>query len=106
MQNRNEKVANEIKELAALFLERESNRTSLLTVTGCSASSDLKRATLFVSVLPVSEEAKALEFVRRNLGGLRKSLKEKIPMKTIPFLEVKLDQGEKNRQKIDELSRK
>lgn len=98
-------MANEIKELAALFLERESNRTSLITVTDCSASSDLKRATLFISVLPVSEEAKALEFVHRNLGALRKSLKEKMPMKMIPFLEVKIDQGEKNRQKIDELSR-
>ncbi len=103
MTDRNDKVANAIKELAALFLERENNRTSLITVTSCSVSPDLKRATIFITVLPDSKEADALNFVKRQLKDLREFLKKNLPIKIIPFLDVAIDLGEKNRQKIDEL---
>ena len=105
MTNRNEKVANQIKELAAQFLERENDRTSLITLTTTSCSPDLKRATIFITVLPESKEAAALSFVKRQLRGLREFLRKNMPMKVIPFLEVEIDLGEKNRQKIDELLR-
>lgn len=105
MQNRNEKVANTIKELSASFLGRENNRTSLITVTSCSVSPDLKRATIFITVLPNSKEINALNFVKRNLGEMREFLKKNLEIKTIPFLDVAIDLGEKNRQKIDELLR-
>ena len=102
---RNEKVANNIKELSAQFLGRENNRTSLITVISCSTSPDLKKATIFITVLPTSKEDVALNFVKRNLGDLREFLKKNLPIKTIPFINVAIDQGEKNRQKIDELLR-
>ncbi|MFH1200720.1 MAG: ribosome-binding factor A [bacterium] len=102
---RNEKVANQIKELAATFLGRENNRTSLITVISASCSPDLKRATIFVTVLPANKEKDALNFIKRQLGELREFLKKNMPIKIIPFLEVAIDQGEKNRQKIDELLR-
>jgi len=105
MENRNEKVARSIKELSAQFLGRENNRSSLITVTSTTCSPDLKRATIFITVLPVSKEHDALEFVHRNLGEVRDFLKKNIEIKTIPFLSVAIDQGEKNRQKIDELLR-
>jgi ribosome-binding factor A len=105
MTQRNEKVANIIKELAAQFLNRENNRTSLVTVTGCSTSPDLKRATILITVLPSTKEAEVLNFVKRNLKDLREFLKKNMPIKIIPFLDVAIDQGEKNRQKIDELLR-
>ncbi len=102
---RNEKVAERIRELAAEFLNRKGGRTSLLSVTTASCSPDLKRATIFITVLPAEKEQAALGFVHRNLGELREFLKEKLPVKNIPFLYVALDLGEKNRQKIDELLR-
>lgn len=102
---RNEKVTNNIKELAAQFLGRENNRTSLITVTSATCSPDLKRATIFITVLPTSKEANALGFVKRNLKELRDFLKKNMPIKIIPFLDVAIDVGEKNRQKIDELLR-
>jgi ribosome-binding factor A len=102
---RNEKVANNIKELAAQFLSREDNRTSLITVISCTTSPDLKRATLLITVLPSTKEEAALNFIKRNLGDLREFLKKNMPIKIIPFLDVAIDQGEKNRQKIDELLR-
>ncbi|MEX2028857.1 MAG: ribosome-binding factor A [Candidatus Paceibacterota bacterium] len=104
--SRNEKVANYIKELTAQFLSREDNRTSLITVTSASVSPDLKRATIFITVLPNSKEKAALGFVKRKRKELRDFLKKKLEIKTIPFLDVAIDLGEKNRQKIDELLRK
>jgi ribosome-binding factor A len=105
MTQRNEKVTNQIKELAAQFLGRENNRTSLITVTSANTSPDLKRATIFITVLPNSKEKTALEFVKRKLKDLRQYLKKNMPIKIIPFLDVAIDLGEKNRQKIDELLR-
>ena len=102
---RNEKVANKLKELAAIFLGRENNRTSLITVTSASCSPDLKRATVFITVLPTTKEKLALEFVKRKRGELRDFFKKNMPIKIIPFIDIEIDKGEKNRQKIDELLR-
>ena len=105
MTQRNEKVANIIKKLAAEFLARENNKTSLLTVTSATCSPDLKRATIFFTVLPTTKEKTALEFAKRKRPELREFLKKNMPIKIIPFLDLAIDQGEKNRQKIDELLR-
>lgn len=102
---RNEKIANQIKKLAARFLGRENNRTSLITVTSANTSPDLKKATIFITVLPTVKEKLALEFVKRKRGELREFLKKSMPIKIIPFIDIEIDKGEKNRQKIDELLR-
>jgi ribosome-binding factor A len=102
---RNEKVANLVKELGAQFLERENNGTSLITVTSCNVSPDLKKATHFITVLPDEKEHDALNFAKRRRGDLRTYLKRNIEIKTIPFIDIEIDRGEKNRQKIDELLR-
>ena len=105
MIQRNEKVANLLKELGAQFLERENNNTSLITVTSCTVSPDLKRATIFITVLPDEKETKALAFVKRKRGELREYVKKNMQIKIIPFIDIQIDRGEKNRQKIDELLR-
>ena len=102
---RNIKVANQIKELAAEYLGRENNRTSLITVISCNTSPDLKKATIFITVLPNSKEHDALDFTKRKRPEIRDYLKKKMNLKIIPFLDVRIDEGEKNRQKIDELLR-
>jgi ribosome-binding factor A len=105
LKNRTEKVANFIKELSAQFLGRENNRTSLITVTSATVSPDLKRATVMITVLPESKEHDALDFAKRKRGELREHLKKNMQTKIIPFLDIVIDRGEKNRQKIDELLR-
>jgi ribosome-binding factor A len=102
---RQEKIANFIKELSAEFLEREGNNTSLITVTSCTVSPDMKRGTVFITVLPDSKEHDALEFAKRKRGELRDHLKKNMKIKIIPFIDIEIDKGEKNRQKIDELLR-
>ena len=102
---RNEKVANFIKEMTAQFLGRVNDRTSLITVTNATCSSDLKRATVFITVLPEEKEKLALEFAKRKRGELREFLKKTMTTKNVPFIDIAIDLGEKHRQKIDELLR-
>ena len=100
---RNEKINNIIKETSALFIEKEAGNTSLITVTRVLMSSDGKRATIMISVLPEEKENAAYGFIKRNLGELRKLVSKNLKINPVPFLDVEIDKGEKNRQKIDEL---
>src|ERR1035437_1241769 len=103
MSQRTNKVSSLVKELSAEFLGRVNNRTSLITVTSANVSPDLKRGTVFITVLPDSKEHDALDFAKRKKGELREYLKKNMTTKVIPFIEISIDQGEKHRQKIDEL---
>lgn len=106
MSQRIEKVEKLVKELTANFLNKESTSASLISVTYVSVSPDLKKATIYLSILPESAENTALLFAKRKRAEMRDYLKENMETKNIPFLEVEIDKGEKNRQKIDELLRK
>ena len=101
---RQEKIKELLKELAARFLQEESNRTSLITVIDANVSKDLKKATIFVTVYPEDKEVSALDFLKRKRSDFKQFVKSKIKMKSIPFFDFKIDSGEKNRQKIDFLS--
>jgi ribosome-binding factor A len=103
--SRQDKLNSFIKELSATFLAKIDNKTSLITVTSCRTSPDAKNATVYITVLPESKEASALGFIKRHRGDLRDFLKQHMQTKVIPFIDVEIDKGEKNRQKIDELLR-
>lgn len=100
---RGEKIKNNIKELAALYIEREAGPTSLITVTRVLLSPDNKKATILITVMPKDKEKAAYGFIKRNLGELRKNITKNLRINPIPFLDVQIDEGEKHRQKIDEL---
>lgn len=104
-QYREEKIANHIRELAATFIEREGGVTSMITVTRVILAPGGKHATILVSVLPRDKENAAFGFIKRNLGEMRKFVQKGLNINPIPFLNVEIDEGEKNRQKIDELLR-
>lgn len=100
---RQEKVAEQLRQYAAQFLAIESNRTSLVTVTRCSVSPDLKQATVYITVLPEDKEEAVLAFAKRKRSDLRTYVKNTIRIKQIPFFDIEIDKGEKSRQKIDDL---
>ncbi|GMQ95231.1 MAG: hypothetical protein BMS9Abin13_344 [Patescibacteria group bacterium] len=102
---RQEKVAEVLKRITAQFLQIESGRQSLITVTNCRISPDLRKATVFISVLPEDKEEVVLKFVKRKRTDLRDYLKSHTRLKVLPFIDIQIDLGEKNRQKIDELSK-
>jgi len=102
---RDEKLKEALMHAAAEFVERNSNRTSLITVTNIRLSEDGKNAIVLISILPNDKEKAALEFLKRQRSELRAFIKEKVRVGRLPRMDFDLDLGEKNRQKIDELSR-
>jgi ribosome-binding factor A len=105
MDTHKEKLEEQVKRLAAEFLERESNREALISVTQAILSPDTKKATIYLSVLPESKEKAVLDFAKRMRTEMRTYMKEHMRSRVIPFLEVEIDLGEKHRQKIDNLLR-
>jgi ribosome-binding factor A len=102
---RKEKIKERIRELSAVFIEKEAGRTSLITITRIEMSPDDKKAKIMISVLPREKEKAAYGFIKRNLGELRKYISKNLKINPIPYLDVFIDEGEKNRQKIDDLLR-
>jgi len=105
MSDRDQKLKDIIREAAALFLQREGNYTSILTVTDVSISDRGNQATIFFTVLPENKEKGALDFVKRKRAEFREFFKSRARMRALPFFDFEIDKGEKNRQKIDEISR-
>jgi ribosome-binding factor A len=105
MNQKDQKLKEILRELAANFFSRTSNRQSLITVTDVLIMSKGGRAEILITVLPVEMEQKAVEFANRQLTDFRIFVKENSRIARIPFFEVKLDIGEKNRQRIDEIEK-
>ncbi len=101
--SRLEKINKEMRKLFATFIERESNKQSLVTVTRCEISSNLKDITVFVSVLPTDQEDQVIAFLNRRKWDARDYVKKHIDIRVIPMVHFTIDHGEKNRQHIDEL---
>jgi len=107
MDNRKqERITSLLAQTAAEYLNYHSNGTSMITVTSCVISDDLKRATIYMTVLPDEKEAEALNFAKRQRAEIREYLKDKTKLGTLPFIDIEIDQGEKHRQRIDELLKK
>jgi len=98
------RLAQELKEAAARFLEQESSRTSLITVTNAHVSKDGKSAIIFFTVYPESSEKAAISFVKRQQKYFKDFLRKNTRISRIPSCEFRIDEGEKNRQRLDELS--
>lgn len=105
MSERTDKVESLVVALAARFLENEANPTPLITVTRAAISPDLKRATVYLSVFPTEKEANAVEFAQRKSSEFRKFVASEARLRVVPFFAFVLDRGERNRQRLDELSR-
>lgn len=94
-----------IVELAAKYIAREAGRGTLITPLRADVSPDRKNATIFVSVFPDSDADHALAFLKRHKDLFRNSLKRNARLAILPYITWELDYGEKNRQRLDEVSR-
>lgn len=98
-------VSEALAHLAADYFARESNRESLITVTRADVSPDLKNVKIFLSVLPDKYEDAVLHFARRSRTPFRDFIKDKAKLRFLPNVDFEIDYGEKNRQRIDDLTR-
>ena len=97
------KIQEQIARLASMFIERESNKTALITVTRVEVLDRGRSATIYISVLPESGEESAINFLKRKRHDLRTVIKKGINMVNIPFIDVEIDKGEKARHTIEAL---
>lgn len=102
--NRGERIQEAVREVAAEFLAKEAGPQSLITVTRVALSNDTRSARVFITVLPESAEEAALAFIQRNRRELGEFFRTRVRGAFPPHFEFLLDRGEKNRQRLDELS--
>ena len=103
-QVRTEKASSNLLHLAAAYIAIEAGRNTLITPTRTDISPDRKNATIFVSVFPDNEAEHAMQFLARHRDTFRQYLKAHGRFAILPFIKFELDYGEKNRQRLDELS--
>lgn len=102
-------VGETLAHMAGDFFAREirsPKASGLITVTRAELSSDFKNVTILFSVLPHSLEATALKFAKRARSDFREYVKAHSFFHPVPTVDFEIDYGEKNRQRIDELTRK
>ena len=105
MNQKDQKLKEILRELSAQFFSRTSNRQSLITVTDVEILSRGGRANILITVLPEEMEEKAVEFANRQLTDFRNFVQENSRIARIPYFEEKIDIGEKNRQRIEEIEK-
>lgn len=93
-----------IHRLASKFAHEESSGASLLTVTRVELSPTGKEAKIFFTTLPEAQEQTALKFLERKTAEFYKYLRDQSRIGIIPHIDFKIDFGERNRQRLDELS--
>lgn len=91
--------------LVGEYLAREAGRDTLLTVTRADVSPDHKNTTIYVSVFPDTKQQAALAFLERHRDDVRAYLRTEGRFSVLPYISFAIDDGEKHRQHIEELSR-
>lgn len=99
------KYSEMLRKLTTEHIARESNRDALITISRVTVSPDLKNATVYYTVLPESKKAAVDGFMLRQRKHIRNYIKQNAHTRTIPYVEVEYDLGEKNRQRIEDISR-
>lgn len=101
MSERTTKIEEMLMRIAAEYIEKESNKTSLITVTRTEITPDLRQAKVFITVYPETKENEVVDFLKRQRSELRDFVKKRMIVKVIPFLDVEIDKGEKARIAIE-----
>lgn len=104
MSQKHERLEQVLRQAAAEYINRNSNRSSLITVTGAQVAEDFSKARIFISVLPEDKQAEAMDFLKRCRSELREELENQWRMGKPPFLDFTIDNREKNRQAMETLS--
>ena len=104
MSERIKRVEGLLVQEAGRFLNELATKQSLITVTKATVSKDLKNATVFISVFPEDQQDVALSFCNRKQLEFKNYIKPRLSMKRIPNVTFRIDYGEKNRQRIENLT--
>lgn len=98
-----EKIGEMIHRLASKFVLEEGSGASLLTITRVELSPTGKEAKVFFTTLPENQEDTALKFLERKSNEFKRYVRDESRIGIIPHIDFKIDYGERNRQRLDEL---
>jgi ribosome-binding factor A len=73
-----------IQKLASEFINRESNRTSLITVTQVEYDDRTRATSIFISTYPEKDTRGAVEFLNRNRDEFRDYIKKHSRLARLP----------------------
>lgn len=98
-----------LRDLAEIFNHdyKDSFSPAFVTLTDVSVSPDLSIASIYVSVLPVSEKEKVLESIDHKKSHIRGELGRRIgkQARIVPDLRFFIDETEENAAHMDSLFR-
>lgn len=101
--HRRERLISSLERLTAEFLQRQAGAQSVITLTNFDLSTDGKQATALISVFPDNKQAAALDFANRQTAELKEFIRSHLKVRVLPNFYFSLDEGEKHRQKVEEL---
>lgn len=84
MAKNDDRLAAALHTAAAEFINRESNRRSLITVTGVDWPPGEKSARVFVSVFPQKDTHAAMDFLSRRHDDFMAYLKKAVKLHLLP----------------------
>lgn len=88
-------------ELAKLFLREVEFPDMLVTITEVDVSKKMDNAYVYVSVIPVKYESKALKILDKSRGALQHLLGRKLNIKPMPYISFGIDRGPENAAKVE-----
>ena len=104
VQRINETIKRELGKI--LLVEIEFPKDTLVTLTRVETSSDLNHAKIFISCLPKSQTARALNIVNRQIYHLQQKLNKRLRMKFVPQIEFWEEKETEKAGKIEEILEK
>lgn len=84
--HRDERVLSAMMHAVAEYVGRESNRTSLITLTSGRLSPSGDELEILVSVLPKEQTGTAIDFLNRQRTEMNAFLKKRVSMRVFPRL--------------------
>jgi ribosome-binding factor A len=81
------KASSALMKAAAEFINRESNRRSLITVTKAEIGDRGGRVMIYVSVFPDDQSAAVMDFLGRSRADFANYLKKTIRLRSIPHID-------------------
>lgn len=79
-----DKILSALVHTAAEFINRESNRQSLITVTRATLDDRGLEASIYISVFPDEKAHTALDFLNRNVDDFKRFVRSRLKMRDIP----------------------
>ena len=105
MSKRTEQVSQLIQNQLGEIISREIElpEGSFITITRVEISPDLKNANVWISILPTGMRGTVLEVLRKNMGGLRKALGQRLTMRSTPKIFFRVDVTEEEAGEIEKI---